>query len=182
MAARRCDDGLFFAACGVSMEPCALGPETAVAWGVVLIADLDPDARRRVRGSPFVPTSQWGGLPLSFMLSFIGLAGAFPLGIARRAGRALETAGDPRRSAISFIELVRGVPLISVLFMATVMFPLFMPDGVTIDKLLRAQIAIILFAAAYRGRNRPRRPAGGPARASTRPPTRWACITGRCSA
>ena len=51
--------------------------------------------------------------------------------------------------AIVFIEVIRGVPLISILFMASVMLPLFMPDGLTIDKLLRAQIAIIIFAAAY---------------------------------
>jgi general L-amino acid transport system permease protein len=51
--------------------------------------------------------------------------------------------------AVGFIEIVRGVPLISILFMATVMLPLFMPEGVTIDKLLRAQVAIILFASAY---------------------------------
>ena len=51
--------------------------------------------------------------------------------------------------AVAFIELVRGVPLISILFMASVMLPLFMPEGLTIDKLLRAQVAIILFAAAY---------------------------------
>jgi His/Glu/Gln/Arg/opine family amino acid ABC transporter permease subunit len=50
---------------------------------------------------------------------------------------------------VLYVELIRGVPLISLLFMASVMFPLFMPDGVNIDKLLRAQIAFVLFAGAY---------------------------------
>src|SRR5437763_1448699 len=54
-----------------------------------------------------------------------------------------------RMLCVIYVELIRGVPLISVLFMASVMFPLFMPAGVSIDKLLRAQIAVILFAAAY---------------------------------
>lgn len=89
-----------------------------------------------------------GGLPLSFMLTFIGLVLALPLGILLALAR-LSNLPAIRILAITFIELVRGVPLISILFMASVMLPLFMPEGVTIDKLLRAQVAIILFAAAY---------------------------------
>jgi general L-amino acid transport system permease protein len=95
-----------------------------------------------------VPTSQWGGLPLSFMLTFVGLVCALPLGILLALAR-LSNLPAIRILSIAFIELVRGVPLISILFMASVMLPLFMPEGVTIDKLLRAQVAIILFAAAY---------------------------------
>ncbi len=139
--------GLFFAACGVSMKPSLWGRNLLWGWGILLIAILIL-MRGGVLGLSVVPTSQWGGLPLSFMLSFIGLAGAFPLGIALALARASKLPVI-RVVAISFIELVRGVPLISVLFMASVMLPLFMPSGVTIDKLLRAQTAIILFAAAY---------------------------------
>jgi general L-amino acid transport system permease protein len=138
---------LFFAACGISMSPALWGRNLLIAWVVALVA-IFILMRGGVLGLSSVPTSQWGGLPLSFMLSFIGLAGAFPLGIALALARASKLPVI-RVVAISFIELVRGVPLISILFMASVMLPLFMPSGVTIDKLLRAQIAIILFAAAY---------------------------------
>lgn len=101
-----------------------------------------------VFGMPYVETSRWGGLPLTLTLSVVGLAFAFPLGVVLALGR---TSNLPVLKAISvvYIELIRGVPLISILFMASVMFPLFLPQGVTIDKLLRAQIGLILFAAAY---------------------------------
>ncbi|MBB4042166.1 general L-amino acid transport system permease protein [Microvirga flocculans] len=138
---------LFFAACGISMNPAFWGRKLMVLWGCVLAVCLWL-MLGGVFGLSFVPTSQWGGLPLSFMLSFVGLAGAFPLGIALALARASKLPVI-RVVAIAFIELVRGVPLISILFMASVMLPLFMPGGMTIDKLLRAQIAIILFAAAY---------------------------------
>ena len=67
--------------------------------------------------------------------------------------------------SVGFIEFVRGVPLITVLFMASVMLPLFLPPGVTFDKLLRALIGVALFSAAYLAEVDPRRPAGDPARA-----------------
>jgi general L-amino acid transport system permease protein len=104
--------------------------------------------RGGILGLPSVPTESWGGLPLTLMLSSIGIIAAFPLGLCLALGRRSDM---PIIKAISvaFIELVRGVPLISVLFMASVMFPLFLPEGITIDKLLRAQVGIILFAAAY---------------------------------
>ncbi|MBM4299819.1 MAG: amino acid ABC transporter permease, partial [Deltaproteobacteria bacterium] len=72
----------------------------------------------------------------------------FPLGVLLALGRRSELPLI-RWFAISYIELIRGVPLISVLFMASVMLPLFLPTGMSIDKLLRAQLAMILFAAAY---------------------------------
>ncbi|MDP6175851.1 MAG: amino acid ABC transporter permease, partial [Rhodospirillales bacterium] len=80
--------------------------------------------------------------------SVIGLFFAFPLAVLLALARRSKL---PALSTLSvaYIELVRGVPLISVLFMASVMFPLFLPEGVTVDKLLRAQTGIILFAAAY---------------------------------
>lgn len=101
-----------------------------------------------VFGMPYVDTSRWGGLPLTLMLSVVGLAVAFPLGVLLALGR---TSNLPiiRAMSVVYIEAIRGVPLISILFMASVMFPLFMPQGVTVDKLLRAQIGLILFAAAY---------------------------------
>src|SRR3984957_20163054 len=91
----------------------------------------------------------WGGLPITLILATFGLAFAFPLAILIALGRRSTELPAVRMLCVMFVELIRGVPLISVLFMASVMFPLFMPEGVNIDKLLRAQIAIILFAGAY---------------------------------
>ncbi|MFV3075182.1 amino acid ABC transporter permease [Niveispirillum fermenti] len=101
-----------------------------------------------VLGLDFVPTSLWGGLPLTLALSVVGLAASFPLGVLLALGRTSELP-VLRALSVVYIELIRGVPLISILFMASVMLPLFLPAGVSIDKLLRAQIGIILFAAAY---------------------------------
>lgn len=99
-------------------------------------------------GMTFVRNSLWGGLPLTLIISVVGLAAAFPFAVLLALGRRSDL---PLIKAlcIGFIELVRGVPLISILFMASVMFPLFLPTGVSIDKLLRAQIGFIMFAAAY---------------------------------
>jgi general L-amino acid transport system permease protein len=82
------------------------------------------------------------------LLSSFGIAFAFPLSILLALGRRSDMPVI-QALCVGFIELVRGVPLISILFMASVMLPLFLPAGVSIDKLLRAQIALILFAAAY---------------------------------
>ncbi|WP_377842541.1 amino acid ABC transporter permease [Bosea sp. UC22_33] len=101
-----------------------------------------------VFGLSVVNTTNWGGLPLSFMLSSVGLAFGFILGVLLALARSSKLPAI-QVIAVVFIEMVRGVPLVSILFMASVMLPLFMPDGVTIDKLLRAQVAIIIFAGAY---------------------------------
>ena len=99
-------------------------------------------------GLPYVENERWGGLILTLLLTTFGLALAFPLSILLALGRRSELPVI-RALCVGYIELVRGVPLISLLFMASVMLPLFLPSGVGIDKLLRAQIALILFAAAY---------------------------------
>jgi len=104
--------------------------------------------RGGVLGLSYVETAQWGGLPLTLLLSIIGIAGAFPLAILVALGRRSHLPGI-RTLCVLYVELVRGVPLISVLFMASFLFPLFMPVGVTIDVLLRVVIGITLFAAAY---------------------------------
>ncbi|MFO1128421.1 MAG: amino acid ABC transporter permease [Rhodospirillales bacterium] len=101
-----------------------------------------------VLGLSFVPTDLWGGLPLTLILAAVGMIGSFPLAILLALGRRSEMPAI-RAVCVGFIEFVRGVPLISVLFMASVMFPLFLPEGVTINKLLRALVGIILFTAAY---------------------------------
>ena len=96
-----------------------------------------------------VSVDYWGGLPITLILATFGLAFAFPLAILVALGRRSTSMPAVKTLCVVYVELVRGVPLISVLFMASVMFPLFMPPGINVDKLLRAQIAVILFAAAY---------------------------------
>jgi len=95
-----------------------------------------------------VETTQWGGLPLTLLLSVFGLTAAYPLGIVLALGRRSKMPAVKTLS-VMYIELIRGVPLISLLFMSSVVFPLFLPQGVTINNIIRAQVAIILFTAAY---------------------------------
>jgi general L-amino acid transport system permease protein len=102
-----------------------------------------------VLGMTFVPQDQWGGLPITLILSTFGLAFAFPLAVLVALGRRSTGLPAVKMICVLYVELIRGVPLISLLFMSSVLFPLFMPEGVDVDKLLRAQIAIILFAGAY---------------------------------
>lgn len=101
-----------------------------------------------VFGLSYVPQERWGGLPITLILATFGLAFAFPLSILVALGRRSNLPAI-KVLCVLYVELIRGVPLISLLFMASVMFPLFLPEGMNIDKLLRAQIAIILFAGAY---------------------------------
>src|ERR1700760_2540652 len=101
-----------------------------------------------IPGLPFVSQERWGGLPVTLVLATFGLAFGFPLGILVALGRRSKLPAI-RSLCVLYVELIRGVPLISLLFMASVMFPLFMPEGFNIDKLLRAQIEIVLFAGAY---------------------------------
>ncbi len=96
----------------------------------------------------YVETGLWGGLPVTLILATYGLVFAFPYGILLALGRRSHLPLI-KGLCVGFIELIRGVPLISLLIMASVMLPLFLPSGVTIDKFLRAQVAVILFAGAY---------------------------------
>ncbi len=95
-----------------------------------------------------VETHRWGGLMLTLVLAVVGIVLALPFGILLALGR---RSGMPviKAFCVVFIELWRGVPLITVLFMASVMLPLFFPEGVTLDKLLRAMIGIVMFQSAY---------------------------------
>ncbi len=114
-----------------------------VALVYALLAWVGP-----VLDMPYVPQERWGGLPITLILATFGLAFAFPLSILVALGRRSSLPAI-KTLCVLYVELIRGVPLISLLFMASVMFPLFLPEGMNIDKLLRAQIAIILFAGAY---------------------------------
>jgi len=139
---------IFIALYGVSAMRAFWRKELALIWigaltvvGVLMwggILGLEP-----------VTDDYWGGLPITLILATFGLAFGFPLAILVALGRRSRELPAVRMLCVVYVELIRGVPLISVLFMASVMFPLFMPAGVNIDKLLRAQIAITLFAAAY---------------------------------
>ena len=95
-----------------------------------------------------VESTQWGGLPLTLLLSVFGLTAAYPLGVVLALGRRSKMP-VVKTLCVTYIELIRGVPLISLLFMSSVVFPLFLPEGVNINALIRAQVAIILFTAAY---------------------------------
>ena len=95
-----------------------------------------------------VRSDMWGGLPLTIMLATLSLFLAFPLAVLVALGRR-SNLPIIRSICVTYIELIRGVPLISILFMASFMFPLFMPQGMTIDVLVRVVIGITLFAAAY---------------------------------
>jgi general L-amino acid transport system permease protein len=117
------------------------------AWitGLVLMGLL---MKGGIFGLSPVETDKWGGLPLTLLLSVFGLTAAYPLGVVLALGRQ-STMPTIRALCVVYIELIRGVPLISLLFMGSIIFPLFLPEGITLGKILRAQVAIILFTAAY---------------------------------
>jgi general L-amino acid transport system permease protein len=99
-------------------------------------------------GLIYVETPLWGGLFLTLVIGGIGIVASLPIGVVLALGRR-SSMPIVRAICIAFIELWRGVPLITVLFMASVMFPLFMPEGVNFDKLVRALVGVALFSSAY---------------------------------
>ncbi len=117
------------------------------AWALALPAFLILMGGGIVGLSP-VGSDQWGGLPLTLLLATMGMLLALPLAILVALGR---QSGLPllRGLCMLYVELVRGVPLISVLFLASFLFPIILPQGFSIDVLLRVQAGIVLFAAAY---------------------------------
>ena len=142
--------------------------------GLLLIAGLVPMAMPRVRfkrenavyllvvfpvvayfllvggffGLRYIETQLWGGLLVTLVVAIVGIVASLPLGVLLALGRRSKLP-VVRFASIAFIELWRGVPLITVLFMASVMLPIFLPPGVNFDKLLRALIGVALFSAAY---------------------------------
>jgi len=119
---------------------CYLWIAGLVAMGILM--------RGGIFGLRAVESDQWGGLPLTLMLAVFGMFAAYPLGILLALGRRSKMPAI-KTVCILYIELIRGVPLISLLFMSAVLFPLFLPEGLTVNKILRAQAAIIIFTAAY---------------------------------
>ncbi|HLE14643.1 MAG TPA: amino acid ABC transporter permease [Anaerolineales bacterium] len=101
---------------------------------------------------PRVPTNLWGGLLLTCLLTVVGIVFSFPLGILLALGRRSSLPAI-RAVSVVYIEVIRGVPLVTILFMAAVMVPFFLPSGITIDRVLRAMVGITLFSAAYLAEN-----------------------------
>jgi general L-amino acid transport system permease protein len=99
-------------------------------------------------GLVHVETPLWGGLMVTLILSFIGISVSLPFGIILALGRRSRLP-IVKVVCVAFIELIRGVPMITVLFMASVMLPLFLPPGTYFDKLLRAIVGVSIFASAY---------------------------------
>jgi len=135
------------------LVPLFMGRLSATIWRWALLFTVFPVfAYFMLSGDVFglthVETHYWGGLFLSLVVSGTGLGSALPIGILLALGRRSELPVI-RVSCVTFIEFIRGVPLVSVLFLASVMFPLFLPDNLTIDKLLRALVGIAFFYAAY---------------------------------
>jgi general L-amino acid transport system permease protein len=101
-----------------------------------------------VFGLTYIPTEKWGGLLVTLIISVIGITLSFPIGILLALGRQSQLP-IIKTVCVCFIELIRAVPLITILFMASIMLPLFMPQGTTVDKFLRAIVGVTLFTSAY---------------------------------
>lgn len=122
-------------------------PWLAILW-VVVLSLVFTLMFGNVLGLSKVETDRWGGLPLTILLASLSMVIAFPIALLVALGRRSNLPAIRTFCAI-YVELIRGVPLISVLFMAAFMFPLFMPQGFTIDVLIRVLVGITLFSAAY---------------------------------
>jgi general L-amino acid transport system permease protein len=99
-----------------------------------------------------ISTNDWGGLLLTLFMAIISIILSFPIGVLLALGRQ-SSLPVVRWFSILYIELVRGVPLISILFMGQVMIPLFLPEGVRPDRVLRAIVGLTLFSSAYLAEN-----------------------------
>ncbi len=102
-----------------------------------------------VAGLPSVPDDQWGGLPVTLILATLGLVAGFALAIPMALVRHAPGGGLGKALVVAYIELVRSIPLLAVLFLASVMIPLFLPQGMDVSKLLRVTVAFALFTSAY---------------------------------
>ena len=111
-----------------------------VLAGVLLLGGLP--------GLPYVDTTQWGGLMLDVLIAFVVVAGSIPFGVLLALGRRSQLP-IVRALSVGFIELWRASPLLTVITMSAVMVPLFLPEGVHIDRLVRALVVLVLFNAAY---------------------------------
>jgi len=138
---------LFVAMLALSARPGMRGRTLLAIWagGLVAVGALMWGG---FLGMPYVETELWNGLPLTLILALGGVGFAFPVGIVAALGRRSKLPAI-RWLSVAYIELIRGVPLITLLFMASLMVPLFLPTGVGIAKLWRAEIGFALFFGAY---------------------------------
>jgi general L-amino acid transport system permease protein len=147
----RVDLTLVLTVCGAAPLFIAKMPRKAL-YGAAYLLLLPVLAYWLLHGGFFglseVSTSRWGGLLLTLVIAAVGICGALPLGILLALGRRSDMPAI-RVLCVTFIEFWRGVPLITVLFMSSVMLPLFLPEGMNFDKLVRALIGVILFQSAY---------------------------------
>lgn len=130
----------------VTMLPRFWRPGLLLAWIVVPLAAAAL-MRGTFAGTP-VSTDSWGGLPLTMLLSIAAFAAAFPLAVLLALGRRSHMGGI-RLLCISYVEVLRGVPMVVVLYVSTLVVPLMLPEGTILDKLLRAEIGLTLFISAY---------------------------------
>ncbi|MEN2495344.1 MAG: Inner membrane amino-acid ABC transporter permease protein YhdY [Hyphomicrobiaceae bacterium hypho_1] len=130
-----------------SLDPSRWGRALGIIW-IIAIPVMFFLMQGGVLGLTFVQTDSWGGAPITLILATVGIVLSFPIAIMLALGRQSNMT-IVKTICIFFIEIVRGVPLITVLFMASLMIPLFLPEGININKLLRALIGFTLFSAAY---------------------------------
>jgi len=137
---------MILALLGWSVRPASWTPRLLGLWigALALIAWLMGGGL----GLEEVPTSAWGGLPVTLILTVVAIGIAFPVGILLALGRR-STMPAVRIAAVIAIESVRGLPLLSILFVASIMLPLFLPEALLPDKFVRALVALTIFAAAY---------------------------------
>jgi general L-amino acid transport system permease protein len=133
---------------GVSVIPRMWNWRLAAAW-LAALALFGALMWGGAFGLPYVPDDQWGGLPVTLILATLGLTAGFPLAICLALLRNARRASVGKALAVAYIELTRSVPLLAVLFLASVMIPLFLPQGVDVSKLFRVFVAFALFTAAY---------------------------------
>jgi len=132
---------------GYSLRPAAWRPSLAALWAMVLPATLIL-MFGGFAGLSYVATTMWGGLPVTLILTVTAVGGAFPLAILLALGRRSDLPAIRILSTL-FIELTRALPLLSILFVASILLPLLVPEWLLPDKFFRAMIALLLFAAAY---------------------------------
>lgn len=121
-------------------------------WGPVFAASLFVLGGAKWMGLPLVETSRWNGLMLTILLAVAGIVACFPIGVLLALGRQSSLPAI-RLASIGYIEVIRGVPLVTILFMGSLVIPLFLPEGIRIQDVIRAFIGITLFEAAYMAEN-----------------------------
>jgi general L-amino acid transport system permease protein len=129
------------------MRPAAWHPRLGVVWAIMLVGVFVLMAGG-VFGLAPVPTSAWGGLPVTLILTVVAIGAAFPLAIALALARRSSLPAI-RSLSVMFIESTRAMPLLSILFIASIMLPLLLPPALLPDKFVRALLALWLFASAY---------------------------------